>query len=672
MTDFRNWSIPAVLSPPNIIAPFWDDLYMGGGRVVVSYDEVGHRYIVEWSRVYNDYDDALETFEVILHDPAYYPTVTGDGEILFQYKSVSNSDYAWNFATVGIESPGKDGGVEYTYAGLYSPGARELVDGLTIKFTTGRVLPGGPYLNYYDSGVDDDGAGESDGDGDGLIDAGERVELRLRLINYGEETAEGVTAILRSGDPNALIQDSVGTFSDIPPGGVALSDEPFIVEIAPTCENGHVIRFSIETQAEGSYCSSTHFNLEVVAPVIVYEIHDVLDIEGDGDGRPEAGETSELRIVLKNIGDGQATDVWGELSTGDEHVTFIDATADFPDVAADSTRTNRASPFVFSLDDETAHHHVSFDLSVFSNGDHYTTTLHFSVVVERGLVLLVDDDGGDTLEIYFTEALDVQDWGYDYYDRVAEGPLDTFVIHEYRALVWFTGNERDSTLTPSDQERLKAFLQRGGSLFLTGQDIGYDLVEDGSEEDVNFCHDYLHAAYVTDAAGIDILVGVPQEHLIVGVSQANFLGLVHGGAGNQHSPSVIDPLSGASPIYTYSTTNDVAGIKFIGGYKLVYFAFGFEGIGCFIGQDHAETRARLMKNIIDWSLYQGDKGDVNGDGFFNVRDVVLAIRIEEGSVDPSPRQRWASDTNGDGQLNVVDIMGIIGKILTKRDGEASQ
>jgi hypothetical protein len=99
---------------------------------------------------------------------------------------------------------------------------------------------------------------------------------------------------------------------------------------------------------------------------------------------------------------------------------------------------------------------------------------------------------------------------------------------------------------------------------------------------------------------------------------------------------------------------------------VVYFAFGFEGIGCFIGQDHAETRARLMKNITEWCLYEGDRGDVNGDGILNVRDVVLAVQISHGVIDPSPRQLWASDNNGDGLITVIDIMGIIDKILTKR------
>ena len=667
MTDFRNWAIPAVLSPPCIIAPFWDDLYLGGesgnGHVVSYYDEPNHRFIVEWSRVYNDYDDSPLTFQAILHDPAYYPTVTGDGEILFQYQTVSNADYAWNFATVGIESPDKKGGVEYTYAGLYQPGASELTDGMAIKFTTGKDLPPGPYLNYYGFYIDDDAMGGSIGDADGLVDAGEQIELTLRLINYGQEMAQGVTAILSSDDSGALIQNGVQTFPDIAPGDTALCDEPYLIAIAPDCENGHIIHIVAKTQSSGLFCSYTDFDIEVVAPVILYEVHSVDDVQGDGDGRGESGETCELVVTLENVGEGQAIEVWGLLTTEDEQITILDDTAVFPDMTAHSLRANVASPYVFRVDDETQHHYVSFHLTAYSNGDHYVTNLTFEVIVERANILLVDDDGGDTLEVYFTEALNEQNWSRDYHDRVTDGGLDTFMIREYESIIWFTGNERDSTLTPFDQDRLRAFLDAGGNLFLTGQDIGYDLVEDGTPDDEAFYQDYLHADFVRDISESDILMGVSNEHLISGVSQSNILGLVYGGAGNQTSPSVISPRKGAKPIYIYSTTTDAAAIKYSKNYKLVYFAFGFEAIGSFVGQDHAETRARLMKNITDWFLIGGEKGDVNKDGLMNALDVVLAIRIKLGAIDPSPRESWAADYDGDGQLNVVDVLGIVNGIL---------
>jgi len=50
------------------------------------------------------------------------------------------------------------------------------------------------------------------GDGDGIVDDGERISVRLTLKNFGAGTADLVTGRLRSNTPNAVIQDSVVTF----------------------------------------------------------------------------------------------------------------------------------------------------------------------------------------------------------------------------------------------------------------------------------------------------------------------------------------------------------------------------------------------------------------------------------------------------------------------------
>lgn len=90
--SYMNWIIPGAGGPSPIIAPFWDDLKNMGGTVVVYNDVALHRYIVEWSEMHNDYNDAEETFQVIIYDTAYYPTSNGDNEILFQYKVFNNVD----------------------------------------------------------------------------------------------------------------------------------------------------------------------------------------------------------------------------------------------------------------------------------------------------------------------------------------------------------------------------------------------------------------------------------------------------------------------------------------------------------------------------------------------------------------------------------------------------
>ena len=80
---------------------------------------------------FDDYTNK-ETFQIILLDPVYYPTQTGDGEIICQYKKVSEP----GSSTIGIENNNEDIGFFYVYNELYDVTATELVEDFAIKFTT--------------------------------------------------------------------------------------------------------------------------------------------------------------------------------------------------------------------------------------------------------------------------------------------------------------------------------------------------------------------------------------------------------------------------------------------------------------------------------------------------------------------------------------------------------
>ena len=118
-------------------AVFWDDLFgnnsLAGGKLYYYSDPANHTFIVEWDTVPHHSDITIkETFEIILRDPAYYTTPTGDGEIIFQYKDVEEA----GSCTVGIENSTEDIGLLYLYNEIYDPTANELVNGMAIKFTT--------------------------------------------------------------------------------------------------------------------------------------------------------------------------------------------------------------------------------------------------------------------------------------------------------------------------------------------------------------------------------------------------------------------------------------------------------------------------------------------------------------------------------------------------------
>ncbi len=92
--------------------------------------------------------------------------------------------------------------------------------------------------------------------------------------------------------------------------------------------------------------------------------------------------------------------------------------------------------------------------------------------------------------------------GFDTADNalVERGNLD---LSEYDAVVWMLGEEgtEDEAFSRAEQALLEAYIDGGGKLFVSGSEIGWDLVERGDADDAAFYRDVLGAAYISDDAG---------------------------------------------------------------------------------------------------------------------------------------------------------------------------
>jgi hypothetical protein len=148
----QNWYLPSALGAPNMIAPFWDDLYQSGaGRVYAWYDQPNHRFVIAWDDVRQEATGNPESFEVILYDPAWYPTPTGDGEVVCQYEVVYNSDSVQMYSTVGIQNGDHTTGLTFNYFNQRPATAAPLGTGLAVKFTT--AAPGASGTGEADAGA---------------------------------------------------------------------------------------------------------------------------------------------------------------------------------------------------------------------------------------------------------------------------------------------------------------------------------------------------------------------------------------------------------------------------------------------------------------------------------------------------------------------------------------
>ncbi|MFH1121524.1 MAG: C25 family cysteine peptidase [Bacteroidota bacterium] len=137
-TSFNNQTLPNDDNIVNMVAVFWDNLintdYVNGA-ILTYYDQLFHRFIIEWNGVTinsTGNSSGWAKFEIILLDPSYYATITGDGEILLQYFEADNV----SSMTAGIENSAQDIGLLYVFDNNYDPTASEIVAGRVIKFTT--------------------------------------------------------------------------------------------------------------------------------------------------------------------------------------------------------------------------------------------------------------------------------------------------------------------------------------------------------------------------------------------------------------------------------------------------------------------------------------------------------------------------------------------------------
>jgi hypothetical protein len=140
--QFRNYPIPGQQAPDAMLAPFWDDLCTrDNGRGVWEKSEPdSHRYVIQWkARGAIVSGPTTADFEIILLDPAHYPTRDGNGIIVFQYNQIQENAGQSNdvpYSTIGIQAPGCTVGLMYRFNNTATPGSGGLIAGRSVVFTT--------------------------------------------------------------------------------------------------------------------------------------------------------------------------------------------------------------------------------------------------------------------------------------------------------------------------------------------------------------------------------------------------------------------------------------------------------------------------------------------------------------------------------------------------------
>ena len=216
----------------------------------------------------------------------------------------------------------------------------------------------------------------------------------------------------------------------------------------------------------------------------------------------------------------------------------------------------------------------------------------------------------------FADALSAHGVGYDSCsnESIGEGLVG---LGDYDVVMWMCGGEstESETFGVSEQQKVQDYLKGGGRLFVSGAEIGWDLVEkagdendysNGSPGDQSFYQSFLKANFLDDDAGTYSVSG-SSGTLFEGLS-FNFDDGTHG-TYNVQWPDVIAPRDGSAAALYYGTGSEVAGVLFDGIFpggaapgRLIYFGFPFETIY------NASDRASVMGVLLQFFEDQGSRG----------------------------------------------------------------
>jgi uncharacterized repeat protein (TIGR01451 family) len=279
-------------------------------------------------------------------------------------------------------------------------------------------------------------------------------------------------------------------------------------------------------------------------------------------------------------------------------VSFLDSTCTTP-LASDTTPTVASG----ASTDVCVRVHVDLGATGDSIATVTATSTSDSTVASSGTVktigvgpndaLIVDEDANaPDVQQYYTDALTAAGVPYEVWDLGADGTtLPQAFLLDFKTVFWFTGNSYPDPIGPYESE-LSTFLDGGGHLFMSGQDI-----LDQAAGTAPFFSNYIHLSWdgsetqndkatatVTGVAGNPVTNGIgtiPLDHSVLG---ANF-------------EDEVTPIGGALPAFmddgTATGTSAPDALTYdngAGSYKVVFLAFPMEAYGSATDKSDLVTR----------------------------------------------------------------------------------
>jgi uncharacterized repeat protein (TIGR01451 family) len=434
------------------------------------------------------------------------------------------------------------------------------------------------------------------------------LNYAITLQNIGNGPASGVTVTdplpanttFVSADNGGTFAKGTVTWSGLSVASGSSVTVRFTVGIADVLKKGatSITNDGLRaTSAEGPSATGSPVVTQLAPPFAM----SVSPATQTGGGR--AGSSATYIVGVTN--EGYTTDSYTLATSGGTYpVSFFDSTC--------TTSISSTSPVIAGATSNVCVK-VAVPATGVNEGDMSTSTVTATSVGSPTLsgsstlttiaatkdTLLVDnDDNKPDVQSYYSTALTTAGVSFATWDLATSPTLPEGYLLAHKNVFWFTGNRYPGPLLPYESE-LKAFLDGGGRLFVSGQDL-----LDQAAGMTPFVHDYLHINWdgsetqndkathsVTGVTGNPVTNGIGTVPLDLTVNNATFM-------------DEITPNNGALAAFMddgVAKANDAGvpqpqpdALTFAGTYKVVFLAFPFEEYGTAAQKADFMTRVKTF------------------------------------------------------------------------------
>ncbi len=352
------------------------------------------------------------------------------------------------------------------------------------------------------------------------------------------------------------------------------------------------------------------------------------------------GEIGSIEIHLVcDTSYNTATNVSVVASSSSGIITFNDNTSSFSNANPGDTVDNNSDLITFTVDGGVSPSFVNITFVIHSTPQSITDSFT-TIFVAGGIpdIIVVNAEVAGNYVDNYTDPLDNLGYVYDTYNRWSDGPIGS-LLNDYDMAIWYTGDATSNVITNDDINDITSYLNSGNDFFITGQNIAEDL------QGNSFLSDYLRCTWVSNST--------TSIHNSSSGSIFDGFDIVTAGGSpsNQTSRDVINTANSSIEAFIYQSSTDIAAIQYFGGYKLIFFGFGFEAInevGPYVSRD------TVMARILDWFEVGVQEDPVN-----NGHEITSASLAVQGSSVFAGRINFtASIPNGQiGNIFIYDMTG---------------